>query len=106
MSHPSLQMKLGGVVGAGVGAGTGAAPAPTHRNWLMSEGFRSATAPISPRSYRVMSTLDPVRAGFSSSNRATPPDTCGHAIEVPLKERDPESEPDDADTMSLPGAQI
>lgn len=92
--------------GAGVGADVGAADSPTHKNSSGSLGFRPEMKPVLPVESIVARMFSEVMLGLFSSNNAAPPDTWGHAIEVPLKDLDPVSEEDDAETMSEPGAMM
>jgi hypothetical protein len=51
-------------------------------------------------------TAEAFLVGSASSTSAAAPETWGHAMEVPLKERLPVSEEWLADTTLLPGAQM
>jgi len=47
-----------------------------------------------------------LRPGLFASKIAAPPETCGHAMDVPLKDVEPVFELADAERMRLPGAMM
>jgi len=96
-------------VGVGVGVGVGGVgppPPPTYNKALVSPLFKSEIAfRVAVLSNSEMTALA-LLLGLACNTRAAPPDTWGHAMEVPLKVRVPLSDVCDADLTSLPGAQM
>merc|ERR1719215_1755277 len=84
----------------------GGPPSPTYSRALVSPLFKSEIAPTTAPLSKSEMTLEAAKLGLASSTSAAPPETCGHAIDVPLKDVLPVSDRCDADTTSLPGAQM
>jgi len=93
-------------VGVGVGGGGVGLPSPTYSKALVSPLFKSEIAfRIALPSNSDKTALDDL-LGLACNTRAAPPETWGHAIDVPLNVRVPESDVCDSDLTSLPGAQM
>lgn len=90
--------------GAGVGAEGGASLSPTQRKVSGSSHFTPAMKPVRAVLCRLANTWGVFQVGFCSSSNAAPPDTCGQAMEVPLKDTEALSELAEAEMMLLPGA--
>merc|ERR1712045_638367 len=104
---PSITQLPGGGAGGGAGVGVGGAPpSATHNNALVSPAFKSEiTFKYASSSICAMIAED-FMVGFPDRMIAAAPETCGHAMEVPLNVALPVSDLCDADSTSLPGAQM
>mmetsp|Transcript_63266 Transcript_63266/g.164249 ORF Transcript_63266/g.164249 Transcript_63266/m.164249 type:complete len:84 (-) Transcript_63266:1113-1364(-) len=76
----------------------------TERKTLGSKKCRLAMTPFSAVLFRPADTWAGVQEGLLPSSNAAPPETWGHAMEVPLKILEEDGEVIHADTMALPGA--
>jgi len=92
-------------VGVGEG-GVGLPPSPTYNRALVSPLLKSEMAFRTALSSNSDKTALDDLLGLACSTRAAPPETWGHAIEVPLSVAVPVSDLCDADLTSLPGAQM
>jgi len=94
-------------VGAGVGAGVGTAPKfPMNRSLFGEKSPASLTLPVCASSIIFCATRSGFNVGDSESTRAATPDTCGHAMEVPLKVVKAVSLAEDAEEIRDPGAKM
>lgn len=84
----------------------GAGDSPTHRNVsgspVRSPAIRLVLAELS----MLAKICSEVRRGLPCKSNAAPPETWGHAMEVPLNATEPVSESAEADMMALPGAMM
>jgi len=92
---------VGGVGGGGVGF-----PSPTYNKALVSPLFKSEMAFLIALPSNSDKTALALLPGLACNTKAAPPETWGHAIEVPLNVAVPVSDLCDADLTSLPGAQM
>lgn len=110
MQSPSLSgpvLTPAGHPGAGVGAGSGVGDiSPTYRSALVSPVLKPVRTFISALSSNTCKTAELFLLGSASRTRAAAPETCGQAIEVPLKVLVLVSDEIPADKMLLPGAQM
>merc|ERR550525_291170 len=95
----------GAGVGPTVGVG-GAPPSPTYKSALVSPALRPERASITALFSNSCKTAELFMLGFASKTSAAPPETWGHAIEVPLKVAVQESQVCPAESTLLPGAQM
>jgi len=94
-------------VGVGVGVGgVGPPPSPTYNNALVSPLFKSEMAPRIALLSNSDKTALALLLGLACNTRAAPPETWGHAIEVPDNVAVPVSELCEHDLTLLPGAQM
>merc|ERR1719464_1211469 len=80
--------------------------APTCKSALVSPVLKPVRTSCSASVSSSSKTAEAFLVGSASRTRAAAPETCGQAIDVPLKLRLPVSEVCDALTTLLPGAQI
>merc|ERR550525_2308538 len=77
----------------GGGAGVGAGGSPTFKSKLGSPVCKPLRTPAMALARKTLRTPSPAtNVGFSSSNNAAAPATCGAAMLVPLLVEEPESE--------------
>merc|ERR1712051_959772 len=95
-----------GVGGTGVGAGEGAAAKPPMNKSLFGEPRLSRTLFVCAASTMRRSTSSGFIVGSADNSKAATPETCGHAMEVPLKIAAAESLLEDAEKISEPGAKM
>ena len=101
----------GGAGGEGGGRGeSGAQPAttrlPAKRNMFGEPEPTPVMASIEAWQRRALSAASGVRPGWYASTCARPPDTCGHAIDVPESVRTSVSELTPAPRTDEPGAKM
>lgn len=105
-------MGVGDSVG-GIGVGANVGPiGPTCSSLLGDPVFGSVTTPVTAPAFNILSRPWISSPGFCSISKASPPVTCGHAIEVPDIVVEQSFLPDEqlllpgtpADKILLPGA--
>jgi len=86
--------------------GDGEPPAATFSKALVSPDRNPEIAFLVALLSNSVTTAEALMVGFPDRTSAAPPETCGHAMDVPLNVAVPVSDVCDADKILLPGAQM